>query len=261
MSGHAAPPSLTIAADVTRLVPLLADWILDQAKQAIAVRGQFLWALPGGSTPKALYAYLTQQSVQVLWPWPQIHLFVGDERDVYPAHPESNFGMIYRELLARLSPPPARVVRFLTECPPAVARARYEAELAQTPRDASGYPKLDLALLGLGPEGHFASLFPQAPALSDRGWTSYTWVPQLGSFRYTLTLPVLCAARQVAFLAAGMEKRSAVQRAMADSPEDPSTPTDRLRRCRLRRQPDVAWCHWFLDEKAGAGLSSTSSKV
>ncbi|MCL6563643.1 MAG: 6-phosphogluconolactonase [Firmicutes bacterium] len=261
MSGHAACPRLTIAQDLTHLVPVLADWILDQAKQAIAARGQFVWALPGGNTPKALFAYLAEPAVQARWPWPQIHLVIGDERDVHPTHPDSNFGMIYRELLARLSPPPGRVVRFWTECPPAVARAHYEAELAGLPRDASGYPTLDLALLGLGPEGHFASLFPQAPALSDTGWTSYTWVPQLGSHRYTLTLPVLCAAREVAFLAAGEEKRSAVQQAMADSPEDPTTPIAQLRACRLRRRPDEAWSHWFLDQNADSGLSSAASKV
>jgi 6-phosphogluconolactonase len=261
VSGHTSTPSVTVAQDLTHLVPVLADWILDQAKQAISARGKFVWALPGGNTPKALYAYLAQRAVQDLWPWPQIQLVIGDERDVYPTHPDSNYGMVYRELLTMLSPPPGRVVRFLTECPPEIARSRYEAELAGLPRDASGYPTLDLALLGLGPEGHFASLFPQASALSDRGWTSYTWVPQLGSYRYTLTLPVLCAAREVAFLASGAEKRSAVLQAMADSPEDPTTPIARLRRCRLRWKADEAWCHWFLDQKAVDGLSSAAPKV
>ncbi|MBX5466425.1 MAG: 6-phosphogluconolactonase [Firmicutes bacterium] len=252
---EAGPSRWHIAPDVDTLVAELGEWLRQEAEAAIAARGRFRWAVPGGSTPRRLYAWLARPDQQSAWSWEQVELFVGDERDVLPTHPDSNYGMIARTLLQHLVPPPARVTRFVTEGGPAVALAQYRAALARCPRDPDGWPILDLVLLGLGQDGHCASLFPQAPALASSDWVAGYWVDDRHGFRYTLTLSVLCRARTVAFLVTGQDKAAAVAQVLA-APSDSSLPAARLEACRAVLSP-ASPVVWFLDRPAAQALPST----
>jgi 6-phosphogluconolactonase len=182
--------------------------------EAIAAGAQI--ALSGGSTPQAAYE-LTAERVE---DWSKATLWLGDERVVEPDDERSNYRMI-REQLGE----DARIERVLTELGMTAAAGDYEARL----RTAGGV--LDLALMGLGPDGHTASLFPGKPALSERGhWV--VAVPEAGMEpqvpRVTMTFPVFNAARQVVFLVTGSDKADAVRRAFGDPP-DPAAPSAHVR--------------------------------
>jgi 6-phosphogluconolactonase len=177
-------------------------------------------ALTGGSTPRLAYERLAAMEVD----WSGCTLWFGDERCVPPGDERSNFGMVRDSLLDRLPDPPPDVRRIAGELGPEEGAAAYERELRKA--FGEGIPRFDLVLLGLGPDGHCASLFPGDPALDERERLAVgvarsglaPWVP-----RVTLTLPVLNAARQVVFLVTGTDKAAAAARAFADTP-DPRTP-------------------------------------
>ncbi len=156
-------------------------------------------ALAGGSTPRALY----QALAEVDYPWSEVDVFFGDERCVPPDHPDSNFRMAHRALLSKVA---ARVHRMPAESCDPIA---YERELAGAL--GPGAPTLDLVLLGLGDDGHTASLFPGDPALEERD-RLVARVERPDHPRLTLTLPVLSAARVAAFLVSGESKREALTR-------------------------------------------------
>jgi 6-phosphogluconolactonase len=145
---------------------------------------------------------------------------------VPPDHPESNYRMAREALLERVGP--AAVHRREGERPPAEAAARYEAALREAAGGGEDPPRLDLVLLGLGADGHTASLFPGSPALEERErWVAAPFVPALGAHRLTLTLPVLGRARAIAYLVSGAGKRGALERLLA--PGSPTIPAARVR--------------------------------
>jgi len=173
------------------------------AAATIAARGRFRVALAGGSTPRAVYPHLLTGV-----DWARTDVFLGDERAVPPDDPQSNYRMARETLLAPAHVPDANVHRWRAEAADLDAAARaYE----QTLRAGGGPPWLDLALLGLGPDGHTASLFPGTSALQveDRLAVALD-VPALKTRRLTLTYPALLGATQVIFLVSGAEKRSAL---------------------------------------------------
>ncbi|HVT57220.1 MAG TPA: 6-phosphogluconolactonase [Thermoanaerobaculia bacterium] len=172
-------------------------------------------ALAGGGTPRALYQLLADcgEPFRGAVPWPQLHVFWGDERHVPPDHPESNYRMAREALLDRVPVEAAHVHRIAAEEPDAERAAeRYEAELRSCfALPVGGLPRFDLLLLGMGEEGHTASLFPASPALSEqRRLVAAPWVPAHATFRITLTPPVLNAAAEVVFLVAGEAKAAAL---------------------------------------------------
>ncbi len=173
------------------------------AADAIASRGRFRIALAGGSTPRALYPRLVEGV-----DWTRATVFFGDERAVGPTDPQSNYRMARETLLGPARVPDANVVRWRAEDPNLDAAARdYERALTA----GAAAPWLDLALLGLGPDGHTASLFPGTSALAEEGvLAAAVDVPQMGQRRLTLTYPALCGARDVCFLVAGRDKASAL---------------------------------------------------
>jgi 6-phosphogluconolactonase len=198
-------PSFVVAPDIDELVEAARTRIAASAAHAIATRGRFRVALAGGSTPRALYPHL----VGAL-DWTRTDVFFGDERAVPPADPQSNYGMARQTLLDAARVPEASVFRWRAESPDLDGAARaYEQSL----RARGSTPWLDLALLGLGPDGHTASLFPGTTALAveDRLAVAVD-VPSLGTRRLTLTYPVFLDATEVMFLVTGAEKR----RALAD---------------------------------------------
>lgn len=206
----------------------------------------FALALAGGSTPRALYRLLATTHAEAV-PWSHVHVFWGDERFVPPDHPDSNYRMADEALLAHVPLPAGNVHRMPTTGTPAEAAARYEADLRAF--FGSRAPSLDLTLLGLGDDGHTASLFPGTAALdvTDR-WVTAGTAPSGAPSpdRLTLTFPLLNRSREVFFLAAGTGKHPPL-RAILD---DPASAATRYPAARIRATRAV---HWFVDAAAYAG--------
>ena len=195
---------------------------VEKAGSAIAGRGRFAVALAGGSTPKATYAALARDHAGRV-DWPNVHVFFGDERTVPPDSGDSNYGMAREALLDHV--PIGGVHRMRGELAPEEAAERYEEELRNF-FGPDGVPSLDLIMLGIGGDGHTASLFPNTPALgvTDR-LTFANPVEKLDTVRLTLTVPVINAARAVNFLVAGEDKAEALREALegdADPREYPA---------------------------------------
>ncbi len=204
-----------------------------RAAAAVAAGGRFTVALSGGHTPLHLFAELAATPPGAV-AWQGVHVFWADERTVPPEHPESNFGAASRALLQRVPIPEANVHRMRGEDPePARAAADYEAVLrAALSAPAPAVPRLDLVLLGMGADGHTASLFPDSDALAERSrLVASPWVDKLATRRLTLTLPVLDAAACVIFLVTGADKAETLARVLADPAGPEPLPAQRVRPC------------------------------
>jgi 6-phosphogluconolactonase len=203
--------ALRIFDDPAALADAAAAGVAEAAASAAAESGRFALALSGGSTPRALFRALADPArpFRDRLPWPRIHWFWSDERTVPPDSPESNYRLAREEIFDRVQVAAANVHRIEAEHPdPAAAARAYEDELARFFRPSPGsFPRFDLILLGLGDDGHTASLFPQSGALDEhRLGVAANWVEKLHTFRITLTLPVIDRAARVFFLVAGEEK-------------------------------------------------------
>ena len=220
-------PGVWVCADATEVARAAARQFVDLAWQFIARVGQFCVALSGGKTPQLLYSLLASDEYRNQIDWAKVHLFWGDERPVAPESPESNYGMARRELIVRVPVPLGNVHRMEAERPN-IGRAaqEYEDVLRQyLELDAAGWPRFHLILLGMGADGHTASLFPGARRLSNTlRWVSTPLVPKLGTRRMTLTLPVINAAHNATFLVVG-EDKAEILRAVLDGQADPPVPT------------------------------------
>ncbi len=178
-------------------------------------------ALAGGSTPRGFYRLLASEPYRSQIDWDHLRVFWGDERTVPPDHQESNFRMAQETLLSRVPVPLTQVFRIEGELPPKEAAVRYEAVLQQQFNLLPGdVPRFDLILLGMGPDGHTASLFPGTFALSEScTLVAAPWVEKFRTYRVTLTPPVLNAAKHVLFLVSGQDKALVLQ-AVLEGPED-----------------------------------------
>jgi 6-phosphogluconolactonase len=197
-----------ILADSTSLIEAAAEHFVASARNAIAKRGVFYVALAGGSTPKGLYEKLATSPYIEQIDWSRVYLFFGDERCVLPTHADSNFKMAREAMIDHLPIPQNNVLRMPTEegVAPDVA-IRYARKMQEVLEDAP----LDLVLLGLGPDGHIASLFPDTPALDvTDAMTTSLYVEKFESWRVTMTYPVINAARQVIVFIAGEAKAAIV---------------------------------------------------
>ena len=178
---------------------------------AIEARGVCSVALSGGETPRRMYNRLAKATFANSVDWNKVHVFFGDERVVPPTDHQSNFGMVDHELLSHLDIPDRNVHRILGEISPEDAARRYEQVL----EDVFGYQEVrfDLVLLGLGEDGHTASLFPGTRALNEEQHSvSPNFVPQLESWRISLTFPIINKARWIVFLVAGTSKAAILRR-------------------------------------------------
>lgn len=188
-----------------------ARWV-GIAQAAIEARGICHVVLAGGSTPRALYEMLAGPTWRGHIDWSRTQIWFGDERPVPPEHPDSNYRMAREAMLAQLAVPPDNIHRIEAERDPVSAARDYAARIAELLHPPHGYPpRFDLVLLGLGPDGHIASLFPGTPLLDEKSaWVGACEVSQLGVWRISMTLPVLDAARHLLLLTAGEGKAAIV---------------------------------------------------
>lgn len=225
-----------------------AEEFVGAGKAAITTRGRFTVALSGGSTPKSLYSLLAAQHAS--FDWDRTFLFFGDERHVPPDHPDSNYRMVNEALLTKISIPAENVFRVKTENPDAAAAAlEYENELRRFFALKSGeFPRFDLILLGMGPDGHTASLFPGSEGLKEQSrLVIANWIEKFNTYRITFSFPVLNHAAQVMFLASGRDKADMVRQVL-EGRYTPPYPSQQV-------QPIDGTLLWMLDEAAAAKLS------
>lgn len=209
------PNEVRVFESTAELMEAAAQEILKAALQAVSEHGRFTWALSGGSTPRDLYRRLASDPFRGRMPWEAIHFFWGDERHVPPNHPESNFRMARESMLDAVPVPPENIHRIRAEEPDAErAAAEYEDEL----RAFFGLaPRFDLVLLGLGKDGHTASLFPGSTVVHERERlvvaiaVTAPGVEARKTFRITLTPPVLNNAARAVFLVSGEDKAPALR--------------------------------------------------
>jgi 6-phosphogluconolactonase len=233
-------------ADMARVA---ADLFAARSVEAASAQGSFAVALSGGKTPTALYDLLAKAPFVSQIPWARVHLFWGDERCVPHDHADSNYRMTRELLLDHVPIPAANVHRMPGEMDPAEAAARYEEELREffAPH-GGGFPVFDLILLGLGEDGHTASLFPGTRALRESArWVLGYYVDPQKGWRITLTPPAINAARLVVFIAAGAAKAPVV-RDILEGPFRPDTLPAQVVR------PDGGKLLWLLDRDAAALL-------
>ena len=226
-----------VAGDAAAMARLAAQWLADEARLAVTLRGACALCLAGGGTPRPAYEALAEPALEGAIPWDRVQVFFGDERAVPADHPDSNFRMANEALLSRVAIPAANVHRM-------------EAEGSDLERAADEYAArlpdaIDILVLGIGGDGHTASLFPGSPALRE---TTRRVVPARApkppERRLTITPPVIAAARRVIVLAAGQDKAEAVARALGGAGTAEQTPA------RLARDGV-----WFLDGAAASRLS------
>ena len=248
--------TIEVLANATDLFHAAAEEFIRAARTAIGAQGRFTVALSGGSTPKALYSLLAANYAD--FAWNRVFLFFGDERHVPPTDPESNYRMVQESLLTKITIPAENVFRVPGENPDAAAAAaEYEAQLRRffglrsqvRPGDRGGeFPRFDLILLGMGPDGHTASLFPDSPALDEQSrLVVANWVAKLNTHRITFSFPVLNRAAEVMFMASGADKADMLHQVL-EGKSIPPLPSQRV-------QPSDGNLLWMLDEAAAAKLT------
>ncbi|MET0387076.1 MAG: 6-phosphogluconolactonase [Polyangiales bacterium] len=199
---------LQVVSTPDQLAERCAVHIVQVALLAFANRGVFRLCVAGGNTPRGAYARLAQQDLAHQLDWQRVHIYFGDERCVPPDHPQSNYHMLHESLLSRVPIPPSRVHRIAGEAPPPLAAQSYSELLRSAlgvEPDGSPRQTFDLVLLGLGADGHTASLFPGS-SLELEEWVSPRQHPTTGEWRVTLTEPLLNSAEETLFLVAGEDK-------------------------------------------------------
>jgi len=244
------PPTrkIEVLATPADLFHAAAEEFVGAARAAIGAQGRFTVALSGGSTPKSLYSLLASNYAD--FAWNRVFVFFGDERHVPPTDPESNYRMATESLLSKIAIPEANVFRMKAEDPDANAVALdYENRV----RDffdlkAGEFPRFDMILLGMGPDGHTASLFPNSDALKEENrLVVANWVAKFNTHRLTFTFPVLNRAAEDCFLASGTDKADMVYQVL-EGKNSPPLPSQRI-------QPIDGMLLWMLDEAAAAKLN------
>lgn len=237
-----------VLAHPSELAERVAEWM---AATAAAAKGPFRVALSGGSTPKTLYALLASNKFKERFPWPRVVWFWGDERFVPYDHPESNYRMARETMLAQAPVPPENIHPIPTDGDPEEAARRYERSLKEvygSPTLDPARPFFDIVLLGLGEDGHTASLLPASKLLDERK----RWVAAVlhgrPEIRITLTYPVLESSRHVAFLVSGEGKAAVLRQIRAG---DRGLPAARVR--------PVGELIWFVDRAAAGGADARQS--
>jgi 6-phosphogluconolactonase len=228
-----------------------AELVAHAAKEAVEERGRFAIALSGGSTPRSLY-HLLATNARTSLPWDRMFFFFGDERHVPPTDKDSNFRMANEAMLSKVPIPEANIFRVPAENPDAAAAAEaYEQSLRKFfSLEPGQVPIFDVILLGLGPDGHTASLFPGTAALQEKSrLVVANWVEKFNTHRISLTLPVLNAARCVAFLVSGSDKAAALEAVLQSNGPGEQYPAKLV-------HPTNGKLIWLVDRAAASGLAA-----
>lgn len=247
-----ANPEVQVLSNIDEWTAQAARLTVDVQRQAIREHGRFLLALSGGKTPERVYRRLSSQSPAASLEWSKTHFLFSDERCVPADHPESNYRLAAQALFRPLNIPADRIHRMKGEHPDPDAAAReYEHELRTlTTGDRMAWPQLDLVMLGVGNDGHTASLFPGTDAVHElRRWVTVGHAPVNPATRLTLTLGVINQATVVLFLATGEGKADIVKRVL-----EPHEPSDRQLPAALVR-PERGRLIWLLDAASAAKLT------
>jgi 6-phosphogluconolactonase len=242
---------MDIQPDGEALALRVADLFALAAQEAAAAHGRFAVALSGGETPRALYRLLARQQFSQKVPWRRVQLYWGDERCVPPHDAQSNYGMAHDAFIKHVPIAAQNVHRMRGEDPPEEAAQAYDAELrglAAQERPRVDVPVFDLVLLGLGTDGHTASLFPHSDALGVEDRLTVATAAPDGSPRLTVTAPVLNAARRVWFLVSGADKSGMVAEVLVGLRAPNAVPAQGV-------APVHGSLTWFLDDAAAAELS------
>ena len=227
-----------------------AEEVVRAATEAVTQRGRFTIALSGGSTPKSLFNLLATNARTVL-PWDRMFFFWGDERHVPPTDPDSNYKMAEETMLSKIPVAAGNVFRIPAENPDAAAAAEaYEKTLQKFFAIQTGqFPRFDLILLGMGPDGHTASLFPGSAGLQEKSrLVIANWVEKFKTHRLTFTLPVLNAAACVTFLVSGTDKAPALHQVLEGDAPGEQYPAKLIR-------PVDGKLIWLIDRAAASELT------
>jgi 6-phosphogluconolactonase len=215
---------------------------------AIEQRGSSSLVLSGGETPRHTYELLVDKSISDGLDWNRVYIFFGDERTVPPDHPDSNYGMARHALIARVPLPPENVHRIKGELAPEQAALDYQATLQKI--YGKEIPRFDCNLLGIGDDGHTASLFPGTNALNEKKkWVTHLFVPRLKTWRISLTFLLINNAREIIFLAAGSKKASVIRNVLESAGPSVDLPATMVR-------PRDGILHWMLDTEAASLIGS-----
>lgn len=242
MKSSARNCDVKIFSDGAALSEAAADFIAETATETLRSKDVFSIALSGGSTPKTLYELLASGKYANKIDWRKTLVFFSDERCVSPDDEQSNFRMANESMLSKIEIPPENVFRIRGEIAPSEAAAEYENSIKQS---LGADPSFDLILLGLGDDGHTASLFPKTRALREtKKIVAANYVEKFDAFRLTLTFPAINSAAKVIFLVTGANKAATVKKVLSE--ESPDFPASLIK--------PRGECVWFLDEAAASLL-------
>ncbi len=241
------PSNFAVFEDPERVAVAAADRFVKYAQAAIEDHVRFSVSLAGGNTPKRVYQLLASAQYRDRIDWSKIHVFFGDERSVPPDHPESNYRMACETLISHVSIPQANVHQIAGEEEPGISARHYEDDLrAFFP--GIQWPRFDLVLLGMGEDGHTASLFPGTTAVAEtKAWVVANWVEGLKTFRITLTPPAINHAAHIMFLVIGETKAQPLAEVVNDSRRVEHLPAQLI-------QPVNGSLEWLTDKAAVARL-------
>jgi 6-phosphogluconolactonase len=250
-----SPANVEVCESPVAVMEAAAEAFVEIAARAVRISGRFAVALSGGSTPKSLYRLLAADPYASRVSWPRAHVFWGDERCVPPGDPRSNYQMVREVLLDRVPLPADNIHRIQGEDDPAAAAVAYERLLRALFSTPQGPPRLepgarfDLVLLGMGDNGHTASLFPGLAAVREtERWVVAEYVTEVSMWRVTMTPVVINAAAEVLFLATGGEKAPMLRKVLQGPHQPEVLPAQIV-------VPRVGRLRWLVDAAAAADLN------
>ena len=245
MEATGTASEIRVFKDAEEVARAAAICFVDIAVGSISARGRFSVALAGGSTPRRAYELLASEEHRDRIAWSKVHIFFGDERCVPPTHADSNYRMADEAMISLLPIPSQNVHRMVGEGDAIANASLYEDDL-QTFFDGAPWPGFDLVLLGMGDDGHTASLFPGTRALSERtAWVVANWVEKLSTYRITLTPPAINHAANIIFLVSGVGKDERLPEVLRGARDPQRLPSQLI-------QPVAGTLLWLVD-KAAAG--------
>ncbi len=242
-------PTLKIFSNIETFGKTIAEELVHTINQALKMKDDFSIALAGGKTPRGIYNHCAAPSLRNAHFWQYVHFFWGDERCVPPDHPESNFRMVQEAFLSKIRIPNANIHRIRGEDPPQSEVRRYEKEMKDyLPADKNMALRFDWIFLGVGTDGHTASLFPNSKALHEQRLPcAIAEDPKSGQQRITLTLPVINNSRRITFLVTGKEKATVVHKILSKDPVSLHYPAAKV-------LPTDGSLEWYLDKAAAHAL-------